>query len=411
MHTFRHNHYVTEWYQRRFIPATAKERKFYYLDKSPDWVVENGHRHQRAALLRWGPDWCFAQTDLYTTRFGEAESTAIEQQFFGPVDQAGMKAVEYFAQFSHPAVDGEAMQDLLLFMSLQKLRTPKGLAYLAELVNLRDRNRVLFHMQQLQQLFCAIWTESVWVIADASASATKFIVSDHPVTVYNKGCFPASQWCQGHKDPDIRLSGTHTLFPLNLEKILILTNLSWARNPYTDPRRKRPNPALFHQAIFNFQEIQTGRVLSEQDVLVINRIIKERAYRYVAAAEKAWLYPERQTGSMRWDRMSEPYVLMPDPRSMQFSTQMVFGGKNWAQAFDEYGHQPGQPGFDDKARQQQEWDTFHGFKGEYARIFGPRRRGRTFQFGGLEQEEDDPEFHKYHLGLEAKFKPSRRWKR
>ncbi len=129
-------------------------------------------------------------------------------------------------------------------MSIQKLRTPKGLAQFSELVRTSDKNLVLIRMQQLRQLYCALWTECIWSIADASQSETKFILSDHPVTVYNIGCPPTSKWCLRFRDPEIAFSGTHTLFPLSLDKILILTNLSWLRNHYASPRNPRPHPDL-----------------------------------------------------------------------------------------------------------------------------------------------------------------------
>jgi hypothetical protein len=120
----------------------------------------------------------------------------------------------------------------------------------------------------------------------------KFIVSDHPVTVYNRACYPGSTFCRGCNDPDIWLLATHTFFPLSLTKVLILTNLAWARSPYQNERKVRPNPGLFRSAIFNFTDIQIWRYLSEQEVIQINYIIKKRALRHVAAAEKEWLCPE-----------------------------------------------------------------------------------------------------------------------
>ena len=116
-------------------------------------------------------------------------------------------------------------------------------------------------------MFCATWTECVWQIADASDSDTKFIISDHPVTVYNRACPHLSRYCEGSHDPDIRLHATHTYFPLSLDQILILTNLSWVRNPYQDELRPRPNPRLFGETIFKFLSIQVGRKLSEDEVI------------------------------------------------------------------------------------------------------------------------------------------------
>lgn len=398
---FRLNHYVAEWYQRRFLPTDAREQKFYYLDKTPDTIVNKGHRYQRTDVLRWGPDRCFYQRDLYTARFGAAVSTEIEEAFFGPMDAAGLKAVEYFATFRHPSVEHRLFNHFLSYLSLQKLRTPKGLTVLADMVHSNDQNELLFRLQELHQMYCALWTECAWQIVDASQSPTKFIVSDHPVTAYNQACFPASKWCLEHRDPAIWWSGTHTLFPLSLDKLLILTNLSWVRNPYGNPMHARPNPELFRPAMLDVRAIQTERHLDEREVRVINHIIKQRALRYVAAAEKEWLYPERQIGQVRWDKLTERYFLMPDPRSMVFSTQIVVGYKSGpAQAYDEYGHHPGQPGFGDQNRQNKEMNSFLAFQGEFARLHGPKRRGRSFELDRLSPVEDDPDFHKYHLKLE-----------
>ena len=103
---------------------------------------------------------------------------------------------------------------MLHYMSIQKIRTPKGLANLAVITRNNRQNDVLIQMQMLQQIYCAIWTECVWSIADASKSTTKFILSDHPITVYNEGCCPESELCRDDNDPDIRRTGTHTIFPL-----------------------------------------------------------------------------------------------------------------------------------------------------------------------------------------------------
>ena len=89
MPNYRRNHYIPEWYQYRFLPTALGEKKFYYLDLKPEAVVSSGHRYQRRGVLRWGPRNCFCESDLYTTKFGELESTEIEQKFFGKVDSLG----------------------------------------------------------------------------------------------------------------------------------------------------------------------------------------------------------------------------------------------------------------------------------------------------------------------------------
>jgi hypothetical protein len=193
---------------------------------------------------------------------------------------------------------------MILYLSVQKLRTPKGLKYLTRFLKNQEKNYVLLAMQKLQQLYCATWSECIWAIADASQSDTKFKLSDHPVTVYNMGSkYPETKWCRNKADPEIWQSGTHTLFPLSQNRILILTNQSWVRNPYGDPMKLRPNPKPFREAIFDFTEIQTGRTLSETEVIKINYIIKKRAYRYIAAVEKEWLYPEKYIPYQNWQKL------------------------------------------------------------------------------------------------------------
>lgn len=387
---------------------TAGQRKFFYLDLYPDIVSSQGHQYRRKNLLRWGAQKCFFERDLYTTKYGQWISTEIEQKFFGPVDASARPALDYFANFKHPSADGELFNCLVRYMSIQKLRTPKGLAYLSNMTRQIGKNHVLIALQKLQNIFCAIWSECVWTIADASRSETKFLISDHPVTVYNQGCFPGSAVCRDYGDPQIWFTGTHTLFPLTLDKILILTNLSWTRNPYGNPTKQRPNSNPFRAAMFNFTSIQTGRRLSEQEVIDINYIIKMRAHRYLAAAEEEWLYPEKKIATRRWDRFGNDYLLMPDPRSMTFSSEIVIGYKDGAaEAYDAYGRRPWQSDYDDKTQHSREWETFLAFQGEFARRFGPKRRGLTLELGNLTKEEDDENFHKYHLSLEQKHRKHR----
>lgn len=413
MGDFTRNHYVPEWYQYRFFDGSEKEKKFFYLDMKPEVLTaKNGKKYTRKSVLRWGPPSCFFQDHLYTTRFSGWASTEIEEKFFGKLDTDGKRALEYFSEFEHPSADHYAFQHFLPYMSVQKIRTPKGLTYLANTTKSNNKNQLLINMQQLHRIHCALWAECVWSIADASESATKFIVSDNPVTFYNQACFPASEWCRGANDPDIRLNGTHTIFPLSLNKILILSNLSWARNPYGKPLKERPHAELFRPAMFKYTDIQTGRALSEEDVLTINYIIKKRAERYIAAAKKEWLYPENFLNNIRWDKIGKSYLLMPDPRSMTFSSEIIIGyDDKRSDFFDEYGRKPWHTDYNDEERSEYEWETFHAFQGEFARLFGRKRRGISFEFGDKDRSVDSEDYHKYHLKLEHRSKARmRKWK-
>ncbi len=405
MKEYRRNHYVPEWYQYRFFDAGTRGKRFCYLNLNPATVISRDHKYVERELQFRGPPKCFCEDDLYTTRLGQWESTEIEQKFFGNIDYSGRKAVQYFSEFQHPSANPDALHWMLLYMSTQKLRTPKGLGYLSQVTQSPEKNSILIQLQRLQQMHCAIWMECIWSIADASESDTKFIISDHPVTVYNKACFPLSKACRGFNDPEIWLTGTHTLFPLSLDKILILTNLSWVRDPWDNPIRQRPNSILFRDAVFNFMQVQTGRKLSSIEVSEINYIIKKRAFKFVAASNEEWLYPEEKITTNYWDKLGNGYLLMPDPRSVNFSSEIIFGyGQGRAVSFDSYGHKPWQRKYDDKERHDREWISFHAFRGEFARIFGPKRRGLSFQGMSLTPPEDSPEYHSYHLKCEQKYK-------
>lgn len=295
---YTNNHYVPQWYQRQFIPAHQTDRVLYLRDLKPASFRDGrGTRRQRKALRRTGTRHCFASDDLYTPRFGGMESRELERVFFGKVDTHGKEAVEFFAEFDHDRVSGDALENLMMYMSTQKLRTPKGLDWLVAQAGVRDRGDVLYHLTTLRRVYGAIWAECVWQIADAAGSPTKFIVSDHPVTVYNRSCAPGHPSCKGAHDPDIRLQATHTLFPLSSERLLILTNRSWACNPRQPPVQPRANPDLFRGAMFNFLEMQTHRALSEQDVLKINCIIKRRAYRSSQPAGRNGCTPSATSSS------------------------------------------------------------------------------------------------------------------
>ena len=357
--------------------------------------------------MRWGPAKCFCKDDLYKLSFGNLKPTSIEEKLFGHIDFRGKTAVEYFSHFEHPSANRGMFMAMLHFMSTQKLRTPKGLNNIdtwSEGRKLNEEMKLQF-MVMFQRLFVTNWTECVWSIADASQSSTKFIISDHPVTLYNKGCFPDSRFCEKGNDPGVALTGTHTIFPLCLDKTLILTNQSWVRNPYESPHAPRPNVWPFRTSIFNFNNILTGRLLTEEEVIEINYIIKKRAYRYIAAASKEWLYPENSVLTERWDELGGGYLLMPDPRSVSFGGETFMENKSGDfYSFDEYGRIPSQKGYSDSDRQESEWRTFLAFKGEFARVYGPKRRETSYEHGRKSPEKDSPEIHKEYLSYE-RFKP------
>jgi hypothetical protein len=102
----------------------------------------------------------------------------------------GRKAVAFWTEFDHTSIDPDAFLTILTYLSTQKLRTPKGLDWLAARIGSRDPAVTVAAVARFRMVFNARWAECVWQIADASGAETKFIVSDHPVTVYNRAYTP-----------------------------------------------------------------------------------------------------------------------------------------------------------------------------------------------------------------------------
>jgi hypothetical protein len=402
MTDFRHNHYVPRWYQERFLPAEWKQRELFYLHKERRIVRDRrGRDHPLPEVERRALRNCFAQRDLYTLTFRGITSTEFERNFFGQIDHKGRKAVSFWTEFDHTSIDPESFLTILTYLSTQKLRSPKGLDWLAARIRSHDPVVKLAAVARFRMLFNALWAECVWQIADAGDSETKFIVSDHPVTVYNLAYRPAHRECRGSGDPDIHLNGTQTIFPLSLERVLILTNRSWATNPYGSPTKARPNPQYERDAIFNFTDVQVGRRLDEREVREINLIIKSRAYHFVGAAEKDWLYPEQHLATKaKWSNLGDRYLLFPDPRELHHGGDTIIGyGDGSTMARDAYGRTPLDPDYGKDTLPPAGKDPLARFKGEFAQRFGPKRRGR----GWNEPEEDSEALHEFHL---SHLKPS-----
>jgi hypothetical protein len=131
MSQYRHNHYVPIWYQERFM--LPGQHRHFRLDLKPDVVTSGKVRYTRHDVHEWSPERIFAQDDLYTTLWGGVRNVEIERFFFGDLDNAAPAALDFFAKNADLEVDGEAFQTLMRYVSVQKLRTPKGLGLLAAL--------------------------------------------------------------------------------------------------------------------------------------------------------------------------------------------------------------------------------------------------------------------------------------
>lgn len=316
MNQTRNNHYVPQWHQNGFVHERIDE--LCHL-KRRVIRLPDGSTTIKSSRRWYTPAQCFYERDLYSTFFGTIISDNIEKRLFGPIDNNGAGAVKAFlsddqAQWLH------SFQDLFIYLDAQKLRTPKGLDWVKSKYPELSQVQLMTEMQALRTIHCTLWAESVRELVSAENSEVKFILSDHPVTIFNYACPPESGLCAYPNDPDIGLKGSQTIFPLNKNRCLILTNLEYAQNPDdTNPLQLRTNPAKLRQSMVNAINFINKRKLSSDEVVKINHIIKSRANDSIAAGKESWLYPEN-TLNCDWAELR--YVLMPPSNQLHH-----FGGE------------------------------------------------------------------------------------
>ena len=103
---------------------------------------------------------------------------------------------------------------------------------------------------------------------------------------------------------------------------------------------------------------------------------------------------------------------MPDPRPVHLGGEVMLGFRDGrVAAYDAYGRRPGQPDYNIESESGSEMDSLYRFKGEFARLFGPCRRGRTYDAMRLDPERDGDDYHQYHLDLEGVHKRKMRGRR
>lgn len=337
----RNNHYVPEWYQKGFLLAPAT--KLHYLDLEPDKKqLPDGRVITMNNYRPWPPSKCFVQRDLYTTFFGSYINDEIERYLFDKIDDAGSRAVRAF-------IHGDASKchkyfsEFFAYIDAQKIRTPKGLNWIRKKYYDLDQVQLMIEMQSIRNMNCTIWTEGVREIVSTNDSSVKFILSDHPVTIYNHACSPETEYSTYPDDPPIAFKGTQTIFPLNLDYCLILTNYEYAKDPENeDPIINRTNARNFSNSLVRTDSFIRSRKLNEQDVEKINFIIKARAHRYIAASEKEWLYPERNV-KLNWSQL-RPVLLPPKHELFHYGGEMYVGYEDGTTYYqDAFGRTTGDP--------------------------------------------------------------------
>lgn len=324
----RDNHYVPQWYQKGFL--SNPNNNLYYLDLTPDKILRpdgapillpDGTAKTHKALNYWPTSKCFYQTDLYTTFFGPYINDDVERLLFGKIDDEGARAVRAYIDTDMSGWH-EHFSNFFSFIDTQKIRTPKGLDWIRHQYPMLDQVDLMVEMQSIRNIHCAIWTEGVREIVSAKNADTKFLISDHPVTIYNYASSGDDTFSAYPNDPSIQLKASQTLFPLNKDFCLILTNLEYAKSPdINDPLEKRTHAKLQRNSWVRTDQYIRTRSLNDDEVSTLNLVLKKRAKRYIAAENEEWLYPEKNT-QLTWESAKE--ILLPPKDELH-----LFGGETF----------------------------------------------------------------------------------
>lgn len=316
----RNNHYVPQWYQRGFL--LKGQSTLHVLDMAPKVPTQASGRAVAVRPRSMPPSRAFCERDLYTTQFGEVLNDDIEKYLFGTIDKRGAEAVRALLANDHERLHSH-FGALFDYLDTQKLRTPKGLDWI--LSRYRDLSRIdlLIEMQRLRDMHCKMWTEGCREIVSAAESPVKFLISDHPVTTYHRE-FPAqANAANCPAEPGVELIGTQTIFVLDCDNCLILTNLEYASAPEAvDVMSQRTNARFRGQSIVRTDAFIRGRNLSADEVVSINHLLKSRARRYVAAGCADWLTPEVDN-TRSWGEIGN--VLLPRNELWRFGGEIYVG--------------------------------------------------------------------------------------
>ena len=336
MNLSRKNHYVPEWYQKRFLNF---QNSYYYLNIKPrEKILANGKKIQLNTIWKRGPKKCFKLEDLYSITIFGIVFDDIERFLFGNIDTKGSIAIDFLVKNKLSGLP-EIYENLFIYMNIQKIRTIKGLDWIKSKYYNLNQTELMQQLNELSTMYCTMWIEGVLEIVSAKNSTTKFIVSDHPITVYNKALPPSSEICQYPDDPPISMIGSQTIFPLDLNNCLIMTNLDYAKQPNrNDLTDNRINTRYNAQTLTRTNNIIRKRELNESEVIQINYIIKRRANKFIAGLRKEWLYPEKFLKNTDWSKLSK--ILRPPEKELfHFGGEIYASGKDgkliWYQ--DQYG--------------------------------------------------------------------------
>lgn len=355
------HHFVPQWYQRGFLPDGKGE--FYVLDKAPllEVMCPDGKKRRVTKpkeIRRTGTTELFQRDNLYALNLPFISSDFLERHLFGIIDDKGAIANKLLVRWpitipmpkesAYPFDWGnpnDRLMEFLEFINAQKTRTPRGLDVIKNQllqagVEEEDNNIAMLRFNEKRNQLRTVWTEAHWEIFSIEpGSSAKFLLSDDPVTLYNMDCYPLSVDCRYPNDPNPFWRGTRVLFPLSSEKLLVLSHKEHVDDPNRRKAKKmRRNARMFDNTVFSYTWVDHEKMLSGDQVADINRILKSRAIRFVAAYSQDDLYPEKSNSNCKWSALDS--LFQPKYSSSHTSSEVHFGYTNGrSRAFNAYGEE------------------------------------------------------------------------
>lgn len=328
----RRNHYVPVWYQAGFQINGAEN---WLMDISMTRAKPDGTQIVNRARKRPAKS-SFWESELYVTRFGEVINDEVETVLFQEIDNYGSDAVRAFVSGDEHAMSMH-LEPLISYLGAQKLRTPKGLDWIRSRYPALSQVELLIELQHLRHMFGALWAESVREIISAEQADIKFLISDHPVTMFNSALPSDAPQLAYPSDAPLFWNGTQTLFALDANNLLVLTHVPYAKSPNeVNATGKRINARYFGDALMRTDKLIRSRRINSDQVIAINGLLKSRARRYIAAAELDWLHPERYDHLTQNDLVQ--LLLPPEDELWHFGGETYIGYSDGTYGYrDQYG--------------------------------------------------------------------------
>jgi hypothetical protein len=276
----RSQHYVQQAYQEGFYDDGKTD--YWILDKNllvkPDGQIESNAPKNRGKRV------CFEERYFYESSFYK-EKDFLEKNFFEPLDRDGIVAIKWMSSEDKHLLPTESIGvTLLIYISAQKFRTPKGLELIYQTNPGMTREVLLETLQEIHQNMAITLGESVIEILDASLCTTKFLVSDAPVIEWN----PYAP----HVDIDLYLlKGTRVIFPVNKNACVVFTPRELVESELSkkDYTQLRINARKYGDLRLDIRKFENLKLIENSEVEAVNKLIKERALRYVAGGKKEYL--------------------------------------------------------------------------------------------------------------------------